>query len=248
MRQNTVSLEILESMGTPHIAAEPGDFAPLVLMPGDPQRARVIAKSFFTRPHLVTDVRGIEGWTGKVDGVDVSVMASGMGMPSLSIYATELIRFYGAQRIVRVGTVGGIADKVRLGDIIIGNAAHTDSAIAETRVPGVHYSHAPAFPLLEGAVGMARAEGIKHHVGPLFSSDLFYADRPETTQALKDHGTLAVEMEAAALYGLAAAEGVEALAVCTVSDHLFRSEEMNSQERATHVEDAVKVALGALFA
>lgn len=234
-------------MSTPHIAAEPGDFAPLVLMPGDPQRARVIAKTFFTRPHLVTDVRGIEGWTGKVDGMDVSVMASGMGMPSLSIYATELIRFYGAKRIVRVGTVGGIADKVQLGDIIIGNAAHTDSAIAATRVPGVHYSHVPAFPLLEGAVGMARAERIKHHVGPLFSSDLFYTDRPEVTQALKQHGTLAVEMEAAALYGLAAAEGVEALAVCTVSDHLFRSEEMTSQERSTHVEDAVQVALGALF-
>ncbi|MGO1319831.1 MAG: purine-nucleoside phosphorylase [Galactobacter sp.] len=235
-------------MSTPHIAAEPGDFAPLILMPGDPHRARVIAQTFFTRPHLVTDVRGIEGWTGKVDGMDVSVMASGMGMPSLSIYATELIRFYGAKRIVRVGTVGGIADKLRLGDIVIGNAAHTDSALATTRVPGVHYSSVPAFPLLEGAVGMARAERIKHHVGPLFSSDLFYADRPELMQGLKNHGTLAVEMEAAALYGLAAAEGVEALAVCTVSDHLFRSEEMSSQERSTHVEDAVKVALGALFA
>jgi purine-nucleoside phosphorylase len=217
-------------------------------MPGDPKRARVIAESFFSRPRLVTEVRGIEGWTGQVDGRDVSVMASGMGMPSLSIYATELVRFYGAKRIVRVGTVGGVADQVQLGDIVIGNAAHTDSAIATTRVPGVHYSHAPAFSLLEGAVGMARAERIKHHVGPLFSSDLFYADRPEVTQALKDHGTLAVEMEAAALYGLAAKEGIEALAVCTVSDHLFRSEEMTSQERATHVEDAVKVALGALFA
>ncbi|RII42902.1 purine-nucleoside phosphorylase [Galactobacter valiniphilus] len=234
-------------MTTPHISAEPGDFAPLVLMPGDPRRARLIAQTFFTSPRLVTEVRGIEGYTGTVNGTEVSVLASGMGMPSMSIYATELIRFYGAKRIVRVGTAGGMAPEVQLGELVIASAAHTDSSMAAFRVPGVHFSHAPAFSLLERAVSTAREQGIAHRVGPIFSSDTFYSDRPEQTAALAAHGTLAVEMEAAALYGIAAAEGVEALAVCNVTDHLLREEAMSSEERETRFEPMVEVALGALL-
>lgn len=234
-------------MPTPHISAQPGDFAPLVLMPGDPRRARRIAQAFFDSPRLVTEVRGIEGWTGTVNGTEVSVMASGMGMPSMSIYATELIRFYGAQRIIRVGTAGGIADEVQLGELVIANAAHTDSSMADFRIPGVRFSHAPAFDLLEGAVTTARAQNIPHRVGAIFSSDTFYSDRPEQTRGLAEHHTLAVEMEAAALYGIAAREGIEALAVCNVTDHLFREEAMSSEERETRFEPMVEVALGALL-
>lgn len=234
-------------MPTPHISAEPGDFAPLVLMPGDPRRARRIAQSFFTNPRLVTEVRGIEGWTGTINGTEVSVMASGMGMPSMSIYATELVRFYGAKRIVRVGTAGGIADEVQLGEVVIANAAHTDSSMADFRIPGVRFSHAPAYSLLSGAVQAAVGQGIAHRVGAIFSSDTFYSDRPEQTKGLAGHHTLAVEMEAAALYGIAAREGIEALAVCNITDHLMRQESMTSDERETRFEPMVEVALGALF-
>lgn len=216
-------------------------------MPGDPKRARRIAESFFDSPRLVTDVRGIEGWTGTWNGHPISVMASGMGMPSASIYATELVRFYGVKRIVRVGTAGGLADEVQLGEVVIGNAAHTDSSMAAFRIPGVHFSHAASFDLLERAVQTARANGTAHRVGALFSSDTFYSDRPAQTQGLIDHHTLAVEMEAAALYGIAAREGVQALAVCNVSDHVIRGEEMSSTERETHFAPMVEVALGALF-
>lgn len=235
-------------MPTPHIAAQAGDFAPVVLMPGDPRRARRIAETFFTAPRLVTEVRGIEGWTGTIDGRDVSVMASGMGMPSISIYATELIRYYGVQRIVRVGTAGGIADEVQLGEVVIGSAAHTDSSMAAFRIPGVHYSHAPSFDLLAGAVNTARAKNLPHRVGAIFSSDTFYADRPEQTKGLADHHTLAVEMEAAALYGIGAREGIETLAVCNVTDHIIREEAMSADERETRFVPMVEIGLGALFA
>ena len=234
-------------MPTAHISAQPGDFAPSVLMPGDPRRARRIAETFFESPRLVTEVRGIEGWTGTWNGHDVSVMASGMGMPSMSIYATELIRFYGVNRIVRVGTAGGMADEVQLGEVVIANAAHTDSSMADFRIPGVRFSAVPSYDLLERAVTTARAKGLAHRVGPLFSSDTFYSDRPEQTKGLIEHHTLAVEMEAAALYGIAMREGVEALAVCNISDHIIRGEEMSSDERETRFGPMVEVALGALF-
>jgi len=234
-------------MTTPHIAAADGDFAPAVLMPGDPKRARRIAETFFDAPRLVTDVRGIEGWTGTWNGHDVSVMASGMGMPSMSIYATELIRYYGVRRIVRVGTAGGLADEVQLGEVVIAGAAHTDSSMASFRVPGVHYSHAASFSLLEPAVAAARANGLAHRVGTVFTSDTFYSDRPEQTRGLLEHRTLAVEMEAAALYGIADREGIEALAVCNISDHVIRGEFMDSAERETRFGPMVEIGLGALF-
>jgi purine-nucleoside phosphorylase len=234
-------------MPTPHISAQPDDFAPVVLMPGDPRRARRIAETFFTDARLVTEVRSIEGWTGTVDGRPVSVLASGMGMPSISIYATELFRFYGVRRIVRVGSAGAIATDLELGDVVIGSAAHTDSAIPAQWVPGVHLSLAPSYAMLAAAVHAAEQAGITHRVGAIFSSDTFYSDNAARTAALAAFGTLAVEMEAAALYGVAARERREALTVATVSDHLVTGAHLSSEERETTFAAMVQIALAALL-
>ncbi|GGM02268.1 purine-nucleoside phosphorylase [Nakamurella endophytica] len=234
-------------MSTPHIAAAPGDFAPVVLMPGDPRRARLIAQRLFDEPRLVTDVRNIEGWTGTVAGRPVSVLASGMGCPSITIYATELFRFYGVRRIVRVGTAGGLAPRLQLGDVVVGSAAHTDSSINTTRIPGVHFAAAPSYGLLSAAVAAARAAGVPVHVGPIFSSDHFYGVGSDVFSALARHGTLAVEMEAAALYGVAAAEGGEALTTATITDHLERGESMTPAEREECFQRMSRIALAAVL-
>lgn len=234
-------------MPTPHISAEPGEIAPLVLLPGDPRRARLIAADVLAGARLVTEVRGIEGYTGTCNGVPMTVMASGMGMPSATIYATELIREYGVQRIVRVGTTGGMADHIRLGDVIVASAAHTDSAMTAARIPGLSFSHAPSYPLLRAAVDAAPATATVH-VGAVFTTDHFYLARPALTEALVAHGTLGVEMEAAALYAVAAAEGREALAVATVSDHLFRQEFMTADERERCYEAMLGMGVAALLA
>jgi purine-nucleoside phosphorylase len=240
-------------MATPHIAAEPGDLAPHVLMPGDPRRAQRIADRFLEGPYLVTDVRGILGYTGTVRGAPVSVVASGMGMPSLTIYATELARVYGVERIVRVGTMGSLQpETVRLGDVVIASSAHTDSAMSGFRVPGIHLSHAPAYPLLRAAADAAAGSafdtaGARAHVGPIFSSDAFYHPRPELEAALAAVGTLGIEMEAAGLYDVAAAEGVEALAICTVSDYVIGpAESMTAEQRESTFEAMVELALAAV--
>ncbi len=236
-------------MATPHISAQPGDFAADVLMPGDPRRARRIAETVLDDARLVTEVRGIFGFTGTVDGRPVSVLASGMGMPSISIYATELYRFYGVRRIIRIGTAGGLAPDLQLGDVVIASAAHTDSAMSAHRIPGIHYSHAPAFAL---AVAAAAAAGLRPgaapagvHVGAVLSSDAFYADRPSTVELLVRHGTLAVEMEAAGLYAVADAEGGQALAICTISDLLFRDAALPAAERELLFDRAVRLGLAA---
>lgn len=229
-------------MATPHIAAEPGDFAPDVLMPGDPRRAKRISE-LFDDARLVTEVRGILGYTGTVEGRPVSVLASGMGMPSISIYATELFRFFGVRRIIRIGTAGGMAPHLELGDVVIANAAHTDSAMTAVRIPGIHYSHAPSFALAAAAV--AAAGDARVFVGPVLSADAFYADRPETMASLVANGTLAVEMEAAALYATADAEHGEALAICTISDLLFRDAALPAAERELLFERSVTLALAA---
>ena len=230
-------------MATPHIDAEPGDFAPAVLMPGDPRRAQLIAEALFDEPKLVNEVRGILGYTGTVDGQPISVMASGMGCPSITIYATELYRFFGVRRIIRVGTAGGMQEALQLGDVIAASAAHTDSAMAQARIPGVSMSHAPSFDLLLAAVRAAAEQDLKMQVGPIFSSDHFYVSRSETNAALVAHGTLAVEMESAALYAVAAAEHTEALTLLTVTDHLGRGEKMTAKEREDCFMDMSKVAI-----
>ena len=241
-------------MATPHIAAEPGDIAPLVIMPGDPKRAARIAAEHLDGAKLMSDVRGIGVWTGTYNGTPMTAMASGMGIPSLSIYATELYRFYGVKRICRVGTCGGIAADVNVRDVAIGVSAHTNSAVATLPVPGVTLSLAASPGMLIAAVAKARAlttdDGVKVHVGSLYSSDFFYLDRPDIIAGLGKLGCLGVEMEAAGLYACAAAEGGEALAVCTVSDHLthHHSADMDSAEREQGFQTALQIGLAALLA
>jgi len=247
-------------MATPHIAAEPGEIAPLVVMPGDPKRAARIAADYFDDVRLVSDVRGIGAWTGTYNGLPITAMASGMGIPSLSIYATELFRFYGVRRICRVGTCGGIARAVRVRDVAIGASAHTNSGVANLLVPGVTLSLAASTDMLLAAVAKGReladtAGGPDIHTGALYSSDFFYFDRPDITKALADLGCLGVEMEAAGLYACATTEGTEALSVCTVSDRVPIPGEaaetpddgdMTAEERETGFQVALQIGLAAL--
>lgn len=232
-------------MGTPHIDAEPGDFAPVVLMPGDPRRARLIAETLFDAPRLVNEVRGILGYTGTFQGQPISVLASGMGCPSITIYATELYRFFGVRRIIRVGTAGGLQEGLQLGEVVAASAAHTDSAMATARIPGVQMSHCPSYRLLEAAVAAASAAKLALRVGPIFSSDHFYLARSETMSALTAHGTLAVEMESSALYAVAAAEHCEALTLLTITDQLVRNERMSAREREQCFEPMSRIAITA---
>lgn len=236
-------------MATPHIACEPGDIAPLVIMPGDPARAERIARDRMASARLVSEVRGIGVWTGTIDGVPMTVMASGMGVPSLSIYATELYSQFGVERICRVGTCGGISDDVAVKDVVVAAAAHTNSSVATIAVPGVSLSLSASFGMLRGAVDQARGSGKRVHVGSVFTSDFFYSSRSDIVPALKQLGVLGVEMEAAGLYACALAAGKEALAVLTVSDHLFDgSGDLTSTERETLFQGALDAALGGLNA
>lgn len=235
-------------MPTPHIAAGAGDIAPLVLMPGDPRRARRIAESMLDEARLVTDVRGIEGYTGTVGGERVTVLASGMGSPSVTIYATELYQRYDVQRIVRVGTAGGLEQSLTVGDLVAAIAAHTDSAMSVSRIPTISLSHVASFTLLRAAADAAARDGTKLHVGTVFTTDHFYLERPGVRAALMAHRTLAVEMETAALYDAAAAEGREALALLTISDLIGRPDAMTAQERERCFAPMSTLAIAALFA
>lgn len=236
-------------MPTPHISAADGMIAPLVLMPGDPKRAQRIAADFLTGAELVSEVRGIVAYTGRYADALMTVMASGMGVPSVSIYATELYRFYGVQRIVRVGTCGAILPSVKVRDVIISTAAHTNSSVSSIMVPGLSLSLAPSFDLLRAAVDAAKAqEGVTVHVGPTYCSDHFYFSQPHWIPGLTELGTLAVEMEAAGLYSVAMAEGREALTVLTASDHLLDpSADMTAEERETSYAAMVTIAAQALI-
>ena len=228
---------------TPHINASPADFAPVVLMPGDPLRAKYIAETFLTDPVLVNNVRGVQGYTGSYKGRRISVMASGMGMPSMGIYSYELFNFFGVEAIIRVGSAGGIREDVHLRDIVIGQGACTDSAFSHTfRLPGA-FAPIASYRLLEHCTGVARAADLAHHVGNLLSSDLFYHDDSDSTALWNKMGVLAVEMEAAALYMNAARAGKHGLAICTVSDHLLTGEATTAQERQTSFTDMMRLAL-----
>ncbi|SDN91888.1 purine-nucleoside phosphorylase [Actinomyces ruminicola] len=235
-------------MATPHIAAEPGDFAPAVLMPGDPRRAQRIAEGLMDDARLVTDVRGMLGFTGTVDGKPLSVMGSGMGQPSFSIYATELFSQYGVERIIRVGTAGGISEKVHVGDVVIATGAHTDSAMNQLRIPGVNFSAVADFRLAMAAYRAGLEAGLadRMHTGTIISRDHFYFTPEGQTERLSAYGTLCVEMEAAALYGVAAEFGKQALAVLTISDHLLdHSGDMTAAERETRFQDSLRLAVAA---
>lgn len=234
-------------MATPHISAEPGDFAPAVLMPGDPRRARRMAEQLLTDARMVTDVRGIQGFTGTHQGRPLSIMASGMGMPSITIYATELFRDYGVRRIIRVGTCGGLAPSVHVGEVIIALGAHTDSNMNQQRIPGLNFAAVASFDLARAAVDAAAGEeGV--HVGMVTTHDHFYlpAPDPRRNEQLAAYGVLGVEMEAAGLFGVAAEFGAQALAVLTVSDHLMDpSQNMSAEDRETRFQRALSVATAA---
>lgn len=232
-------------MATPHIAAEKGDFAPAVLMPGDPRRAQRIAEKLMPDARLVTDVRGMLGFTGTHEGKPLSVMGSGMGQPSATIYVTELFRFFDVQRVIRVGTTGGIAHHVEVGDVIVATGAHTDSSMNQHRIPGINFSAVASFGLARAAVAAAN-EGDRVHVGTIVSRDHFYLEVPGLVENLARYGVLGVDMEAAAMYGVAAEFGREALTVLTVSDHLLDpSADMTAEERESKFDLALRLAVAA---
>lgn len=234
-------------MATPHISAENGDFAPAVIMPGDPKRAERIAHLLMDDAKMVTDVRGMMGFTGTYEGKPLSVMGSGMGQPSLTIYATELFQYYGVERIIRVGTCGGIHPSVTVGDTIVAIGAHTTSAMNAQRVPNIHFSAVASWNLLNAAMKKATADGRTDvHVGTILSEDHFYFKPPHLLEDLRKYGCLALEMEAAALYGVAAEFGKEALTVLTVSDNLLdSSKDMSAEERETKFQGALQLAVNA---
>ncbi|MFO7608802.1 MAG: purine-nucleoside phosphorylase [Candidatus Krumholzibacteriia bacterium] len=235
-------------MSTPHINAKPGDFAEAVLMPGDPQRAEHIATTFLADVRRVTDVRNVWGYTGTWRGRPVSVMAHGMGIPSCSIYATELVREYGVKTLVRVGSCGTVLPDVKLGDVIIAMGASTDSKVNRVRFRGHDFAALADFGLVERAVAAARAAQVPVRVGNVFSADLFYSPEPELFDVLEKLGVLGVEMEAAGLYGVAAEEGVRALTLVTVSDHIRRGEHLTPEERRTSFAAMIGVALDTVAA
>ncbi|MBP36404.1 MAG: purine-nucleoside phosphorylase [Roseibacillus sp.] len=228
---------------TPHIEAAPGDFAPTVLMPGDPLRARHIAESFLDEARQVNGVRGMLAFTGSYQGTAVSVMGSGMGIPSISIYAKELWTEYGVENIIRVGSCGTSHQEVRLRDILIGAGACTDSKVNRSRFRDHDFAAIADFDLVRRAVAAAEQLEIPVRTGNLFSADLFYTPDPGMFDVMEKMGVLGIEMEAAGLYGCAAECGKQAVAICTVSDHIRTGEATTSEERQTSFNDMIRVAL-----
>ncbi|WP_306131823.1 purine-nucleoside phosphorylase [Roseivivax marinus] len=230
---------------TIHIGAEPGEIAETVLMPGDPYRAKWAAETFLSDVRQVNAVRGMLGFTGTWNGTPVTFQGSGMGMPSLSIYANELIRDYGAKTLVRIGSCGAMQERIALRDVILAMTATSVSTPSRGIFREVNYAPCADWSLLEAAVAAARAKGTTLHVGGIYSSDVFYDERPDLTEQMTRHGILGVEMEAAELYIVAARHGVRALAVLTVSDHLMTGAALPSSERETSFAEMVEIALTA---
>ena len=229
-------------MATPHIGAENGAFAKTVLMPGDPLRAKFIAETFLENAELVNNVRGIQGYTGTYKGKRVSVMASGMGQPSMGIYSYELYHFYGVENIIRIGSAGAISPKLKLRDVVFAQGACTDGNFAaQFGLPGT-FAPIADFELLETAVSVSRALGVEPVVGNLISSDVFYNAAGNTLDWGK-MGVLAVEMEAAALYCNAAAAGKRALAICTISDSIVTGEALSAEDRQNTFTQMMEIAL-----
>lgn len=234
-------------MAAKHINAAPGDFAPTVLMPGDPLRARHIAERYLDDARQVNDVRNMWGYTGGWRGTPVSVMAHGMGIPSASIYCHELIAEFGVKRILRVGSCGTVHPGVKLRDIVIAMGASTDSGVNRMRFRGYDLAALASFGLLRNMVHVAEQKKLRFHVGNIFSADLFYTPEPEMFDSMEKHGILGVEMEAAGIYTLAAEHGVQALAVCTVSDHIRTGEHLTPQERQTTFDEMIELALDTIL-
>ena len=232
----------MSDIPTPHNTAGINDFANTVLMPGDPLRAKFVADNFLDSAVLVNNVRGVQGYTGEYKGKKVSVMSSGMGMPSIGIYSYELFNFYNVENIIRIGSAGAVADGLKIGDIVLAMGACTNSAYArQYELPGT-FAPIASYDLLSQAVSLASERGIKYRVGNVFSSDTFYDDA-ESLISWRKMGVLAIEMEAAALYMNAARIGKNALCICTISDCPFTGESCSAQERQTSFTSMIKLAL-----
>ena len=235
-------------MSTPHIRANKGEFAKTVLMPGDPLRAKFIAETYLENPVLVNDIRGVLGYTGTYRGVPVSVMASGMGMPSMAIYSYELFTEFDVENIIRIGTAGAIADHLNLRDVVVGLGTCTNSNFAaQYKLDGV-FAPTASYQLLKAVDASAEALGVPLHIGNILSEDNFYHEDPTVNDRWAKMGVLAVEMEAAALYMNAARLGKHALAICTISDHIRRGEHSTVEERQTSFTQMMEVALNAAIA
>jgi purine-nucleoside phosphorylase len=226
-----------------HLSAAVGDYAPIVLLPGDPLRAKHIAENLFEGAVCVNSVRNMLGFTGTVRGRPVSVQGTGMGVPSISIYATELIRDYGVRTLIRIGTCGALQPGMGLGDVVLAQAACTDSKVNQLRFGGRDFAPCADFGLLRGAWDAARARGMNVRTGAVYTTDVFYQDEPAAWDLWRDHGVLAVEMESTALYTIAAAHGVRALSILTVSDHLFTGARASAEQRQIAFMGMVELAL-----
>ncbi len=230
-------------MPSKHINAAAGDFAATVLMPGDPLRAQYIADTYLENTKRVNDVRNMWGFTGEYKGIPVSVQAHGMGIPSASIYCTELITEYNVKRMIRVGSCGTTHPRVKLRDVIIAMGACTDSVVNRIRFGGYDFAALASYSLVEKAVSAAKANNVNYHVGNIFSADLFYTPDTDMFKTMAKYDVLGVEMEAAGIYPIAAEHGVEVLAICTVSDDIRTGAALTSEERATTFDEMITVAL-----
>lgn len=233
---------------TVHIGAQKGEIAETVLMPGDPLRAKWASETFLDNPVCINQVRGMLGFTGTWKGHRVTIQGSGMGMPSLSIYANELIRDFGAKTLIRIGSAGAMQKSVAIRDVVIAMTSSTLSTPSRGFFKELNFAPSADFGLLRSAVASAEARGVTTHVGGIYSSDVFYDERPDLNEQMTRHGILAVEMEAAELYTLAARYGCRALAILTISDHLITGEALPSEDREKSFGDMVEMALDAAFA
>jgi len=233
-------------MPTPHISAEAGAFADGILLPGDPLRAKYIAEHFLSDVTQVNAIRNMFGYTGTHEGMRVSVMGTGMGIPSASIYLTELVKEYGVEKLIRVGSCGGISRDVGMRDVVIATGACTDSGVNRARYSGWDFAAVADFELVRAAVDAAAARGLAVHTGLVHSADLFYNPIGDAFDTMERMGVLAVEMEAAGLYGVAAEYGARALTIATVSDHIRTGEATTSEEREQTFDDMVHIALETL--
>ena len=231
-----------------HIGAKPGDIAETVLLPGDPYRARWAAQKYLENPVLVNEVRGMLGYTGTWHGHRVTIHGSGMGMPSLSIYANELMKDYGAQTLIRIGSAGALQHHINVRDVVLAQTASTYGSPSRSIFRDLNFAPCADFGLLSAAHSAAQNIGVPVHVGGIYSSDTFYDEREDLSQQLQRHGTLCVEMEAAELYMLAARHQRRALAILTISDHILRDEALPADQRETSFGAMVEMALEAAFA
>ncbi len=234
-------------MATPHINAQLVDFADVVLMPGDPLRAKYIAETFLDDVVQVCDVRNMFGYTGSYKGRKVSVMGHGMGIPSCSIYVTELIKDYGVKKIIRVGSCGAVNEQIKLRDVVIGMGACTDSKVNRIRFKDHDFAAIADYKMVKAAEEAAKARGVDVKVGNLFSAELFYTPDPSMFDVMDKYGILGVEMEAAGIYGVAAEYGAKALAICTVSDHIKTGEQTTSEERQNTFNEMIEIALDSIL-